>query len=235
MIRALIAVTFWALYVPPAALIALPWTIITKRVDLLWRLGMWGARAGVWLSGVRTQAVGLEQLDPKQPYIFMSNHVSNIDPPVIVPLLRRRMSIMAKEELFKIPILGTAMVLAQLVPVNRKNRESAIESVKRAVDVLRSGLSMLVYPEGTRSRDGKLLPFKKGPFHMAMEAGVPVVPLTVVGAYEIWRKGEFAIHPGLATLVVHDPIDPGRFSDRDELMAAVRAKIESGLPEKYRS
>lgn len=235
MIRALIAVLFWALYVPVAALVGFPWTFISRRIDFLWQLGMWGARAGVWLAGVRTRVVGLEKLDPAQPYVFMSNHVSNIDPPIIVPLLGRRMSILAKQELFRIPLLGTAMKLGQLVPVDRSNRDAAIESVKRAVDVLRSGVSMLVYPEGTRSRDGRLLPFKKGPFHLAMESGVPVVPLTIVGAYEIWPKGEFAIHPGTATLVVHNPIDPTKFADRENLMEAVRAAIDSGLPEKYRS
>ena len=235
MIRALIAVIFWALYVPIAALIGFPYTLITRKIEFLWQLGMWGARGGVWLSGVRTRIVGAEHLDPKQPYIFMSNHVSNIDPPIIVPLLGRRMSILAKKELFDIPVLGTALKLANLVPVDRRNRDAAIDSVHRAVEVLKSGLSILVYPEGTRTQDGKLRQFKKGPFHMAMESGVPVVPLTIVGAYEIWPKGEFAIHPATATLVVHKPIDPKDFTDRDQLMTAVRASIESGLPEKYRS
>jgi 1-acyl-sn-glycerol-3-phosphate acyltransferase len=231
----MIAVIFWVLYVPTAALIGFPWTLITRDIDFLWRLGMWGARGGVWLSGVRTRVVGAERIRPNQPYIFMSNHVSNIDPPIIVPLLGRRMSILAKKELFNIPVLGTALRLANLVPVDRRNRDAAIESVHRAVAVLHSGLSMLVYPEGTRTQDGKLRQFKKGPFHMAIESGVPVMPLTIVGAYEIWPKGEFAIHPGTATLLVHEPIDPKDYPDREALMAAVRASIESGLPEKYRS
>jgi 1-acyl-sn-glycerol-3-phosphate acyltransferase len=235
LIRALIAVAFWTLYVPIAALIGFPYTLVTRDIDFLWKLGMWGARGGVWLSGVRTRVVGLERLDPMQPYIFMSNHVSNIDPPIIVPLLGRRMSILAKKELFSIPVLGTALKLANLVPVDRRNRDAAIDSVHRAVAVLDSGLSMLVYPEGTRSHDGKLRQFKNGPFHMAMESGVAVAPLTILGAYEIWPKGEFAIHPGTATLIVHDPIDPKNFADRDELMSAVRASVESGLPEKYRT
>ena len=235
MIRALVAVIFWSIYVPVAALIGFPWTFISGKIDLIWQLGMWGARAGVWLSGVRTRVVGLERLDPKQPYIFMSNHVSNIDPPVIVPLLRRRMSILAKKELFSFPVLGMALRIGQIVPVDRRNRDAAIESVKRAVEVLRSGSSMLVYPEGTRTRNGRLLPFKKGPFHMALEAGIPVVPLTIVGAYEIWPKGKFAIHPGTATLIVHAPIDPKQFGNREELTEAVRRQIESGLPEKYRT
>lgn len=235
MIRAALAVLFWAMYTPLAAIIGFPWTFISGKIDFLWQLGMWGARAGVWLSGVRTRVEGLERLDPGQTYLFMSNHVSNIDPPIIVPLLGRRMSILAKKELFGIPVLGTALRMANLVPVNRSNREAAIDSVKRGVAVLRSGLSMLVYPEGTRSRDGKLLPFKKGPFHLAMESGIQIVPLTVVGAYEIWPKGKFAIHPGTATLIVHPPIDPKQFENRESLMETVRSSIESGLPEKYRA
>ena len=126
------------------------------------------------------------------------------------------------------------MKMADLVPVDRSNREAAIESVRAAAEVLRRGLNMVIYPEGTRSTDGRLLPFKKGPFHLAMEAGVPVVPVTILGTAECWPKGTWAMRPGKATLIFHPPIDPAGFADRDELMAAVRQPIASALPEDRR-
>ncbi len=133
------------------------------------------------------------------------------------------------------PILGTGMRLAQLVPVDRSDREAAIESVQAAIAVLRKGLHMVIYPEGTRSSDGRLLPFKKGPFHLAMDSGVPVVPVTMLGTFESWPKTRFALRPGTATVVFHPPIDPHDFSDRDALMEAVRDSIASALPPERRS
>jgi len=125
------------------------------------------------------------------------------------------------------------MRLASLVPVDRRNREAAIASLHSAAEALRSGVSMTIWPEGTRSPDGRLLPFKKGPFYLAIESRVPIVPVTLVGTHEIWPKGEFAIHPGTATVIFHEPIDPATFSAQEELMVAVRERIRSGLPEKY--
>ncbi|HWR37151.1 MAG TPA: lysophospholipid acyltransferase family protein [Clostridia bacterium] len=234
MIRAILAVTFWGLYVPLAALIGFPVTFLTGDIRLLWQLAMWGARGGIWAGGVRVRAVGREHMEPRRPYIFMSNHVSNLDPPIIAPLLERRTSVLVKKELYRLPVLSTAMRIARLVPVDRRNRDAAIESVRAAAEVLRSGLSMLVFPEGTRSRDGRLLPFKKGPFHMAMESGVFIVPITMVGTHEAWPKGTFAIHPGLVTAVFHAPIDPAQYSSREELIQTVRKQIASALPEQYR-
>lgn len=235
MIRAFIVVTYWAVVVVLGALIGFPVTFITRDITFLWNLAMLIARSGTWLAGIRVEAVGREKLDPKQPYVYMSNHVSNLDPPIIVPLLKRQISILTKAELFRVPILGTAFRIGKLVPVERRDRESAIESVRKAVTLLRSGNSMLVYPEGTRSRDGKLLPFKKGPFHMANEANVPIVPITMLGTRESWPKGKFAIYPGKVTAVFHEPIRPSDYPNRDALATAVRNAIESALPEQYRT
>jgi 1-acyl-sn-glycerol-3-phosphate acyltransferase len=229
MIRAIVVVAFWSVYVVLASLIGFPVTFITRRIDFLWAISMLGSRAGIWVAGVRVKVVGRERLDPAQTYLFMANHVSNIDPPLLVPLLRRRISIIAKVEVFRLPLFGTALRLGGIVPVDRSKRDSAIESVKQAVRVLQSGLSMLVYPEGTRSRDGKLQPFKKGAFYLAEEAGVPIVPITMVGVHEVWPKGKFEIKAGPATVIFHDPIDPKCFKNRDDLMMAVRESIESGL------
>ena len=233
MIRSSVVVLFWAMYVIGAALVGFPVTLLTRDISFLWRISMWGALAGVRLGGIRLRTAGRERLDPKQTYLFMSNHVSNLDPPIIVPLLQRRISILVKKELFRLPIFSTAMRIAEFVAVDRRNRDAAIESIKAAVRVLQSGMSMLVYPEGTRSRDGRLLPFKKGPFHMAVDAGVLIVPVTMVGTHEAWPKGTFRINPGEVTAYFHPPIDPRNFDSREALMDAVREAIESALPKQY--
>jgi len=235
LIRALIFVAFLALYSPPAALIALPIALITGNGEILWRWGIAGARAATWLSGVRVRVAGLDHLDSKAAYIFMSNHTSNLDPPVMVPLIYRPMSILAKKELFRIPLIGLVFRIGNLVPVDRSNREAAVESVKKAVEVLRSGRSMVVYPEGTRSRNGRMLPFKKGPFHMAIESGVCIAPCTIIGTHDAWPKGKFRIKPMTVTAHFHPPIDPAQFETREQLMRATWEIINSALPEPYRS
>ncbi len=229
MIRALIAVVWWALFIPLAGIMCIPWTIITGRIDFLYKIATWGAFRGVLLAGVKVEPVGLDRLDPSRSYIFMANHVSNIDPPILVSLIPRRTSVLVKKELFRIPILGYAMRLGDLVAVDRANRDAAVDSVRRAVEVMQHGVNMVIFPEGTRSRDGRLLPFKKGPFYLAMDSGIPVVPVSMVNTQQIWPKGHFYIKPLTARIVFHEPIEPKRFSSRDELMQAVRDKIASAL------
>jgi 1-acyl-sn-glycerol-3-phosphate acyltransferase len=162
----------------------------------------------------------------------MSNHVSNVDPPVLIPRLPRRTSVLVKKELFRIPVLGWAMRVASLVPVDRSNREAAIASVREAADVMRGGLDMTVFPEGTRSPDGRLLPFKKGPFYLAEETGYPIVPITIVGTERILPKAQKFLDPGAgpAKIIFHEPLWPRDFPDRDALIAAVRQRIASALP-----
>jgi 1-acyl-sn-glycerol-3-phosphate acyltransferase len=235
MIRTILMLLFWALAAPVAALIGFPWTFITGDVRFLYRMFMIGAWSGVRLTGVRVKTVGLNDLDPARTYIFMSNHVSNLDPPITVPLIPRRTSVMVKKELFRYPILGRAMRIGSLVPVDRGNRDAGIESVRIAKRVvLEERLNMTIYVEGKRSFDGKLLPFKKGPFYLAMECGVPVVPVTILGTHAVMPKGRFAIRPGMVTVIFHPPIEPGDFGSREGLMEKVRTVIDSGLPEECR-
>jgi 1-acyl-sn-glycerol-3-phosphate acyltransferase len=233
--RTLLTLLWWIIMVPLDALWAFPWTFITGRIDALYRSAMWIALAGVRIAGVRWKVTGNEQLDPSQNYIFMSNHVSNLDPPLLIPLLPHRVTIMVKKELFRLPILGRAMRMADCVPIDRHNREAAIASVREAEAIIRRGHHMVVYPEGTRSLDGRLLPFKKGPFYMAMETGVPVVPITLIGTETLLPKGKFFVKPGKVEVVFHPPVDPKQFSDRDDLVDAVRSSIASALPPERRS
>jgi 1-acyl-sn-glycerol-3-phosphate acyltransferase len=234
MIRTIVMLAFWGLAAPVAALIGFPWTFITGDIRLLYRMFMIGCRVGVQLTGVRVETVGLDKLDPARTYIFMSNHVSNLDPPIITPLIPKRTSVLVKKELFSFPILGRAMRMGSMVPVDRGNRGAGIESVRIAKQVVQQGLNMSIYVEGHRSFDGKLLPFKKGPFYLAMECGVPVVPVTITGTHEIMPKERFAIKPGTAMVIFHPPIEPKDFGSRECLMEKVRAVIESGLPEEFR-
>lgn len=235
MIRTILMLTFWSLALPVAALTGFPWTFLTRDIGFLYRISMWGAWTGVKLAGVKVETTGLEKLDPERTYIFMSNHTSNLDPPILLPLIPRRTSVMAKKELFSYPILGETMRMGSLVPVDRGNRDAGIAAVHAAADVVRQGINMTIYVEGKRSFDGKLLPFKKGPFYLAAECAVPVVPVTIVGTHELMPKARFQISPGKVKVIFHDPILPAEFGDRDGLMARVRSAINSGLPSEYQS
>src|SRR6202050_94231 len=234
MIQTIAMLTFWGLTAPIAALIGFPWSFIAGNVNLLYRMFMIGCRSGVRVAGVRVRSVGLDHLDPARTYIFMSNHVSNLDPPIITPLIPKRTSVLVKKELFSFPILVRARRMGSVVPVDRGNRDAGIESVRVAKQVVQQGLNMTIYVEGHRSFDGRLLPFKKGPFYLAMECGVPVVPVTIAGTHYLMPKGRFAIRPGTATVIFHPPIEPANFGSRECLMEKVRTVIDSGLPEEFR-
>lgn len=234
MIRTILMLIFWALAAPLAAGIGIPATLIMGDVRVLYRLFMWGAWAGVWLTGVRVQAIGLDQFDHSRSYIFMTNHISNLDPPIQIPLIPKRTSVMVKKELFKMPILGPVMRMGLLVPVDRRNRDAGLEAIRAAKAVVEKGLNMLIYVEGKRSFDGKLLPFKKGPFYLAVECAVPVIPVTIVGTHYTMPKARFAIKPGLVKVIFHPPIEVKDFGSRDCLMEKVRDTIDSALPEECR-
>ena len=234
MFRTILMLVFWAAALPLAAVLGFPWTYLTKDISFLYRASMWSAFTGVRIAGVKVRTLGLDKIDPARTYIFMSNHISNLDPPVTLPLIPRRTSVMVKKGLFKVPILGQIMLIGSLVPVDRGNREAGIAAVRDALRAIEQGLNMTIYVEGKRSFDGKLLPFKKGPFYLAKECNVPVVPITISGTEEVMPKARFAIRPGTVTVEFHDPIEPSDFGERDSLMAKVRAAINGGLPPELR-
>ena len=225
---------FWGLCTLVVGPPGLFYALLTGNVMPLYWIANRLAILGVRLAGVKIEIHGREHLQPGRNYIFMANHSSNLDPPILIPVVPGRCSVLVKKELFRLPILGAGMRVADLVPVDRSDREAAIESVKAAVKVLQQGLHMIIFPEGTRSVDGRLLPFKKGPFHLAMESGVAVVPVTLLGTFECWPKTRFALRPGTATVIFHPPIDPHAFTDRDALTKAVSDAIAGALPAERR-
>jgi 1-acyl-sn-glycerol-3-phosphate acyltransferase len=234
LIRALVLLTFWGVsifIVGPALLL---YALISGDINPLYNISNRLAILGVRLVGVKIEIRGMENLEAGRNYIFMANHTSNLDPPVLLPTIPGRCSVLVKKELYRVPVLGTGMKMASLVPVDRSDREAAIESVNAATAVLRQGLHMLIFPEGTRSRDGRLLPFKKGPFHLAIDSGVFVAPVTLLGTYELWPKSRFALRSGTVAVVFHRPIDPHSHRDRDSLMKATAEIIASALPAERR-
>jgi 1-acyl-sn-glycerol-3-phosphate acyltransferase len=232
-IRTVVMLMFWGVLLGLCAIVLFPWTILTGNINALYRTAMWAALSGVRLAGVQVVTVGRERLVPSRAYIYMANHVSNIDPPLMLPLIPGRTSVMVKKELFKYPLLAKTMRLGDLVPVDRGNRDAGITAVRAASQVIRRGIPMMIYIEGRRSYDGRLLPFKKGPFYLAEETQVPVVPVTVSGTHYVMPKGRFSIKPGVVTVTFHDPIEPKDFGSRESLMGKVRDAINSALPAEY--
>jgi 1-acyl-sn-glycerol-3-phosphate acyltransferase len=220
----------------PAALVCIPWAVVTGDANPLYNAAIAIVRLAFRLARIRVEVEGMERVPAHTACIFMANHVSNLDPPVLFPHLPGRTSAFFKRSLMKIPVLGYGMKLGEFVPVDREGRvESAIESVEAARQVLEKGLHITTFVEGTRSRDGRMLPFKKGPFYLAMETGAPVVPISIYGTETMMSKGSTRIRPGTAHIVFHEPIDPHAFAGRDELMEAVRISVASGLPEWMRA
>jgi 1-acyl-sn-glycerol-3-phosphate acyltransferase len=216
---------------PIAGIIGIPYTLLVGDISRLYRVAMWITNAGVRAAGIKIEMRGLENVPAGRSCIFMSNHVSNLDPPVVLPLLPGRSSVLLKKELMVIPILGRAMRMAKFVPVERGHRRDAAQaSVDAAADALRSGLHILVYPEGTRSRDGRLSTFKKGPFFLAKETQAPIVPIALSGTQTMMHKGSNAIVPGVARIQLLPAIEPSQFATREELLLAVRTAIAEALP-----
>lgn len=215
----------------PAGILGMPYSFLVGDISRLYRVAMWIANTGVRAAGIRIEVEGLEHVPQDRHCIFMCNHVSNLDPPVVLPLLPGRCSVMLKKVLMRIPILGTAMRMGKFIPVERGSRRDAAQaSVAAAADALRSGLNILVFPEGTRSKNGRLAEFKKGPFFLAQQTQAPIVPVALSGTQKMMRKGSIAIEPGVARIQLLPAIDPVQYESREEMMKAVRKAIADALP-----
>lgn len=220
--------TFFGLTVILAALL-LRSTNICHRIARVW------ARSILLISRVRVTVKGVENLDPARSYIFMSNHQSNFDIPVLLAFLPVQFRWIAKSELFKIPIFGRGMRGAGYISIDRSNRRSAIESLQKAARRIQEGASVVIFPEGTRSLDGEIKPFKKGGFVLAVDAGVPVVPIAIHGTYDIMPKDHWLIHAGEVILDIKEPIPASAFTrkTKDELMDCVRRRIFESFEQEH--
>jgi 1-acyl-sn-glycerol-3-phosphate acyltransferase len=231
LVRTLAAAIFLAFYGVLLGPIFILHALFTGSVRLLYPVSVGGAQIGLRIAGVRACAEGLENI-PAGVCLFVSNHVSNVDPPVVVGRIPGRVALLAKREVFRLPLLGTAMRLGRFIPVKRDDPAAARASVRLARKYMKEGISYLIFAEGTRSRDGRLGEFKRGSFLLAIEAGAPVVPVSVIGTQCILPRGAFLIRPGVARVIFHPPVDVSQYSveRRKELALQVRAAIASALP-----
>jgi 1-acyl-sn-glycerol-3-phosphate acyltransferase len=215
-------------------LIGLPflivWTWITGDPDLMYRASMKFCRFAIRLIGIRVRIEGIENIPPG-PCVFAANHASNLDGPILLPAIPRRISLFAKRELFRLPVLGLGMRLAGFVAVDRAGKQAG-SGVATAVSTLKEGLSVFIFPEGTRSADGRLQPFKKGAFVTAIEAEAPIVPVAIAGTYRLLPRDKWVVHPGEVVVRYGPAVDSAAYSatQRTELLARVESLVAAALP-----
>ena len=230
-VRSIAAYCAVSLYVAIAAPIGMALALTFRWKSLLYVLGHGGVAIGTSLAGIRTRVAGREHLRPGETVVFCCNHQSNIDPPILFQALHPRLHVLFKSELTKLPLLGKAFQVGGFVPIDRRSREQSMAAIEHAAASLRNGNSFLTFPEGTRSRTGTLLPFKRGPFLMALKAQVPVVPVAIQGGSASMQKGSPIVRPTTVSVRIGKPVETRGMtvSDREKLADLVRSRVEELL------
>jgi 1-acyl-sn-glycerol-3-phosphate acyltransferase len=231
MLRTFFVAFFLSLYILFVGPPLIVYTVLTKNPDPIYWAGINGLMFFVRAAGVKVSVCGKERIPPGT-CLFVANHTSTVDAPAVVGAIPRRIAILLKESLFRWPIVGGAFLSAHFIPVDRKSRESAIASVDKATVALRGGQSFLIYPEGTRSPDGRLQAFKKGAAMMAINAGVQVVPMACSGAHRVMKKKSLKIYPGEILVEFLAPMDASQYSlaQREALNQAMHDALAAALP-----
>ena len=229
-VRSFVAYIVIIAYIAVAGPIGLLMAAVFRWKSGLYELGHGGVWLALTLAGIQYRVFGRENI-PQTAVVFCSNHESNVDPPVLFQTLHRRLHILYKAELRNFPIMRTVFDVGGFVPVDRADREKAMASISRGARSLQAGNSFLIFPEGTRSPDGQLLPFKKGGFIMAIEAQVPVVPVAVSGGRAAMRKGSSVVRPVRVTVRIGQPVPTAglTLADRDALIERVRREVQNLL------
>jgi 1-acyl-sn-glycerol-3-phosphate acyltransferase len=209
--------------------IVVSYPVLPRGERTVHRLATLWARILLWISSVSTEVVGRENILHGRSQIFMSNHQSGFDILIVLAHIDTYFAWIAKKELFSIPVFGDAMRKGGYIPIDRKNFVRAMKSISDAALIIREGKSVMTFPEGTRSMDNRIHPFKKGVFHLALKAGVPIVPVTIIGSGDIMPKKSFRVHPGKITMVIDKPIDVTGYSEEtvDELLNRVYEVVSS--------
>jgi 1-acyl-sn-glycerol-3-phosphate acyltransferase len=227
-VRSVLTYVIVSLYLVIAGPIALAIGVGFKNKTALYVPGHIGVGLALGLAGIRYRVRGREHIPRNTAVVFCSNHESNVDPPVLFQALHKRLHVLFKAELTRLPVLGAVMVAGGFVPVERDRREASMASIDRAAESIRSGNSFLIFPEGTRSRTSELLPFKKGGFIMAIKAKAPIVPVAVSGGRSAMQKGSWLVRPVMVDVRIGEPVETAGYSldDRDQLIEVVRERIE---------
>jgi len=205
--------------------------MLTGLRQPLVEIGLWAMRVSRRVLGITVEASGLERIEPGQPFVFMPNHESFLDGPLVMVLIPGVARVIMKKSILRIPIVGTAMLFVGFVPVDRKGAEGGKKSIARAVRLMaKHGYSFLIFPEGTRSLDGRMGPFRRGGFFLALESGAPIVPVTIIGSRALMPKGQWYARRGQVRVIFHEPLPVTDFSKESmpALMERVRAAIEAG-------
>jgi len=229
--RSLAVWAFTWLYMLAAGMVSLPWLLISRRLDFTYALARLGIRGLLAIAGIRITVTGREHLASAgaRARLYMANHQSNLDPPILLSLLPGEIAFLAKRELFRVPLLGILLRVGRLVPVDRANREAARASIASAAEAVRGGRPFLIFPEGSRSPSRQLLEFKKGPFYLAEHSGADVIPVAIQGSGDCMPKGQWRIRPGRVQVQVLAPIAPEAWASSADPRATLAALVREHL------